>query len=177
VKEQVTSVLLVLASALSGWHARADASEVSAPQFWGDAPSWYQAQVVPTATAPAPPAPAPWDATCTGTDRTHPLNCEIEQRVVISKTGQLLIDMTVKLPDGAAAPVMLIHTPYGLYLPAGLTLAVDGAAFTALAIQTCDNNGCYAGSPIEDKLLSAMLQGTSLTVTFQNLQKKNIPIQ
>jgi invasion protein IalB len=104
------------------------------------------------------------------------LDCQVEQRVVISTTGQLLIDMTVRLPTGTTAPVMFIHTPFGLFLPAGLQLTVDGAQLASLPLQTCDGAGCYAGSSVTPQLLNAMRHGTTLTVTFQNLQKKNIDV-
>lgn len=128
------------------------------------------------AAQPAAPPAAPWSASCTGSSRAKPLDCQVEQKVVVSTTGQLLVDMTMRLPTGATAPVMFIHTPFGLFLPAGLQLMVDGAQFATLPLQTCDGAGCYAGSTVTPQLLNAMQHGKTLTVTFQNLQKNNIDV-
>jgi len=153
------------------------AADNTPAQPWGGAPAWGQQVAAQSApTTPAAPPPAPWDANCTGKDRSHPLDCQIEQRVVVSNSGQLLVDMTLRLPTDANDPVMLIHTPFGLFLPAGLRLAVDGADVASLPLQTCDAGGCYAGSPVDAKLLNAMQHGSTLTVTFQNLEKKDIAI-
>lgn len=126
--------------------------------------------------APAAPPPAPWGTQCSGEDRTKALDCRLDQRVVLSTTGQLLTAVTVRLSPDGTEPVMMIQTPFGLFLPAGLRLAVDGAEVTTLPLQTCDAGGCYAGSTVSAELLAAMQRGATLTVTFQDVQKNDIAV-
>jgi invasion protein IalB len=130
------------------------------------------------AAAPATPAPPaePWTARCTAADRTQTPDCVMEQRIIVTQTRQLLTGVTIRQPAEAAAPVMMIQTPLGLFLPAGLKLAVDGAPLATLPLQTCDTNGCFAGNAVSPELLTAMQRGTTMTVTFQNLQKKDINV-
>lgn len=131
--------------------------------------------------APAPaeataPPPAPWAARCLSEGRGSALDCVMEQRVVISNTGQLLAGITIRMPAGSTSPVMMIQTPYGLYLPAGLKLSVGEQSFDALPLQTCDNQGCYAGEQVSEALLTAMKGGESLQITFQDQGRRDINV-
>lgn len=136
-------------------------------------PSVAQDAAPPAAT----PGPAPWDAFCTGQGRREALECEIRQRVVVAGTGQLLTGVTIKVPsDAAAQSAMMVQTPFGLFLPAGLTFAIDGAEVLSLPLQTCDGSGCYAGSPVSADLLAALQRGETLTVTFQDVQQNSIAV-
>ena len=139
------------------------------------APALGQAEGAPAAPAEQP-APQPWGARCSGQDRTQTLDCLIEQRVVLSNTGQLLTAVTVRLPPDSGAPVMMVHTPLGLFLPAGLRITIDGAELATMALQTCDTQGCYAGDPVTPEVLTAMQRGETMTVTFQDLQRQDIAV-
>src|SRR6202171_2016826 len=108
-------------------------------------------------TAPAnAPAPPGWAAPCTSTSRDAPLECAIEQTAVLSKTGQLIVLVNIRVPSDTHAPVALVQLPLGLNLPVGAKLQVDDGKVTDLQIQTCENRGCYAGTPIAPELLAAM---------------------
>ena len=58
----------------------------------------------------------------------------------------------------------------------GAKLQVDDGKTTDLQIQTCENRGCYASTPIAPELLAAMRSGKQLKVLFQNLAKETITI-
>jgi invasion protein IalB len=145
------------------------------------------AQAAPPA-APAPPTqPAPpaetanqaqpgWAARCTSAGRTAPLECAMEQTAVLSKTGQLIVLVNIRIPADTHAPVALVQLPLGLNLPGGAKLQVDDGKVTELQVQTCENRGCYAGSPISPELLAALKSGKQLKVSFQNLGKETINI-
>jgi invasion protein IalB len=102
--------------------------------------------------------------------------CAVEQTAVLTKTGQLMASVTIRISANSTKPVMMIHVPVGLYLPAGISLQVDDLPQTHFTVQTCDVKGCYAGDELPDKLLNAMKSGKKLLVIFQNLQKKNISV-
>jgi invasion protein IalB len=124
----------------------------------------------------APPPPAPWGARCASAARTTAPDCVIEQRVVLSNSGQLLAAVTIRLPPDSSTPVMMIQTPFGLNLPAGLKLAIDEKPFDTLPLQTCDGGGCYAGNVVSPELLSALKQGTTLSITFQDQAQRDIAV-
>jgi invasion protein IalB len=136
-----------------------------------------------TATSPAPPqapanAPPPpgWAARCSSPSRDAPLECAIEQTAVLTKTGQLIVLVNVRVPSDTHTPVALVQLPLGLDLPAGAKLQVDDGKSIDLQVQTCENRGCYASTPIAPDVLTALRSGKQLKVSFQNLGKETISI-
>jgi invasion protein IalB len=136
----------------------------------------------PPATPPAEAAPAGapaqpgWGARCSSASRDTPLECAMEQTAVLSKTGQLIVLVNIRVPSDTHAPVAMVQLPLGLNLPGGAKLQVDDGKTTDLQIQTCENRGCYAGTPISPELLAALRSGKQLKVLFQNLAKETITI-
>jgi invasion protein IalB len=146
----------------------------------------HPAQTTPSPAAPlaqaelatgnaAPPSPG-WAARCTSASRDAPLECVIEETAVLTKTGQLIVLVNVRVPSDTHAPVALVQLPLGLNLPAGAKLQVDDGKVIDLQIQTCENRGCYANAPVSPELLAALKSGKQLKVSFQNLGKETITV-
>jgi len=134
-------------------------------------PSTSQADA--PANAPSQPG---WASRCTSASRDAPLECAIEETAVLSKTGQLIVLVNIRVTGDARAPVALVQLPLGLNLPAGAKFQVDDGKAVDLQIQTCENRGCYANLPIAPELLAALKSGKQLKVSFQNLGKETITI-
>ncbi|MBX9647206.1 MAG: invasion associated locus B family protein [Xanthobacteraceae bacterium] len=136
-----------------------------------------QATPAPAASpAEAAPAPAGWVARCASASRGAPLECAVEQTAVLTKTGQLIVLINIRVPGDTHAPVAVIQLPLGLNLPAGAKLQVDDGKTVDLQIQTCEQRGCYTNTPIAPDMLAAMKTGKQLKVSFQNLAKEVIAI-
>jgi invasion protein IalB len=135
-----------------------------------------QPQISPESSDTTSP-PTAWSSTCSAVGRGVALDCAAEQRLVVSETGQLIGSISVRVPGKTRSPVMMIQTPVGLFLPAGVKIDVDGTNELQLELQTCDGSGCYAGSAVSDSLLTSMRQGRTLNIRFQNLTKKSIDMQ
>lgn len=116
--------------------------------------------------------PIPWSSTCSAAARNLPLECALEQRAFVRETGQLIGQITIRVPSETKKPVAMIQAPLGLFLPAGITVDVDGDMAQNYPLQTCNANGCFAGFPITDQLLDRMFNGGKLNVIFQYLDKK-----
>jgi invasion protein IalB len=130
-----------------------------------------------TAHADAAPAANPgWVARCTSASRDAPLECAMEQTAVLSKTGQLVVLVNIRIPGDTRAPVALIQLPLGLNLPAGAKLQVDEGKTVDVAVQTCEARGCYVNVPVGADILAALKSGKQLKVSFQNLAKETITI-
>jgi invasion protein IalB len=134
------------------------------------------APATPTPPTEAAPAQPGWAARCSSASRDTPLECAMEQTAVLSKTGQLIVLVNIRVPSDTHTPVALVQLPLGLNLPGGAKLQVDDGKTTDLQIQTCENRGCYAGTPIAPELLAAMRSGKQLKVLFQSLAKETITI-
>jgi invasion protein IalB len=137
-----------------------------------------QTAPVPTASpsgAPATPPPG-WAARCSSASRDAPLECAIEQNAVLTKTGQLLVLVNIRVPGDTRAPIAFVQLPLGLNLPNGAKFQVDDGKTVDLQIQTCENRGCYATAAITPELLTALKSGKQLKVSFQDLAKETITI-
>jgi invasion protein IalB len=122
------------------------------------------------------PAPPGWIAPCSSASRGAPLECAIEQSAVLTKTGQLIVLINIRVSAETRAPVGLVQLPLGLNLPAGAKLQVDDGKASDLQIQTCEARGCYANLQIAPEMLTALKSGKQLKVSFQNLAKETIAI-
>jgi len=154
------------------------------------APGHAQAPKGKNAPAPAPAAAAPaaapqadasgnstgWVARCTSASRDAPLECAMEQTAVLSKTGQLIVLVNIRVAGDTRSPVALIQLPLGLNLPVGAKLQVDDGKAVDVAIQTCEARGCYINAPIAADILSQLKSGKQLKLSFQNLSKETITI-
>ena len=137
-------------------------------------------QAQPTA-APSPsatPAPAQpgWAARCSSPSRDAPLECAMEQNAILTKTGQLVVLVNIRVPGDTRAPIALVQLPLGLNLQAGAKFQVDDGKSTELPIQTCENRGCYASVPISPGTLNALRSGKQLKISFQDLSKETITV-
>lgn len=130
----------------------------------------------PAAAQPAAAAAPAWSSRCASASRQSVPECAIEQTAVLDKTGQMLASVSVRLPPAGGQPVMMVHVPVGLFLPAGISLRIDEQAPLQLVVQTCDLRGCYAGSPVSAEMLKAMKAGKRLAVGFQSLSKQAVTV-
>ena len=170
------SIGLAIALALAlGWSSPGGAQ---APKAKGAPAQTTPAPVAPQAeAAPANTPAAPgWIARCSSANRAAPLECAVEQTAVLTKTGQLIVLINIRVPGDTRTPVAIVQLPLGLNLPAGAKLQVDDGKTTDLQIQTCEARGCYANTPISPEMLAAMKTGKQLKVSFQNLAKETIAI-
>jgi invasion protein IalB len=167
------AILVALAALGSSSHAQTHKSKAATHAAQSNAaPPTPQAETPP---ANAPPQPG-WIARCTSASREAPLECAIEQTAVLTKTGQLIVLVNIRVPSDTHAPVILVQLPLGLNLPVGAKLEVDDGKVIDVPIQTCEARGCYASLPIAPDLLAAMKSGKQLKVSFQNLGKETITI-
>jgi invasion protein IalB len=134
-----------------------------------------QASPAPEQQAAQPPAPG-WISRCNSATRDAPLECAVEETAVLTKTGQLIVLVNIRVASDTRQPVALVQLPLGLNLPAGAKLQVDDGKVIDLQIQTCENRGCYANAPVSPELLAALKSGKQLKVAFQNLNKEVITI-
>ena len=160
-------------------------AQQSAPAPKAKAAPPHAAPAAPAAAAPAaPPAaeaapaanPPGWAARCTSASRDAPLECAIEQTAVLSKTGQLVVLVNIRVPSDTHAPILLVQLPLGLNLPVGAKLQVDEGKVTDLQIQTCENRGCYATMPLPADVLAALKSGKQMKLSFQSMNKETIAV-
>jgi invasion protein IalB len=172
-----TVVVLLALAALAGAPVSAQAPKKAAPT----APAPAHTPTAAASPSPAeqqaaqPPAPG-WISRCSSISRDAPLECAVEETAVLTKTGQLIVLVNIRVTSDTRTPVALVQLPLGLNLPAGAKLQVDDGKVIDLQIQTCENRGCYSNTPVSPELLAALKSGKQLKVAFQNLNKEVITI-
>jgi invasion protein IalB len=134
-----------------------------------------KAEAAPKAPAAAPQAPQiPWLVNCASV--TGKMACEAEQSLTIKKTGQLLLKVSVRIPEKSKTGAMMLQLPHGMFLPEGVSLTIDEKTPKKEPVQMCDQKGCYVGLALDDALLKEMQSGKTLSIAFKNLQKNDIKI-
>ena len=130
----------------------------------------------PSGTPPAAASASPgWAGRCNSVSRASPLECAIEQNAVLTKTGQVLVVVVIRVPGDTRAPLAFVQLPLGLNLQTGAKFQVDDGKAVDLPIQTCENRGCYASTAVTPELLTALKSGKQLRL-FQDLAKETITI-
>ena len=116
-----------------------------------------------------------WIVNCTdpGGKRT----CTMMQNLVTKQNDvqQRLLTVIIQR-SGENNEEMLLALPHGLFLPAGVQLAIDQGQPSKLVIQTSDANGAYAGTALSAELLLSMKKGQTLKLTVQTAQKKDVTV-
>jgi invasion protein IalB len=117
---------------------------------------------------------AAWRVECSGDGKT--LDCRAVQQMIQQDTRQIVAHFAVRLPSDAKAPVMMIQLPLGLNLAEPIQMKVDNGAPDKYPIQTCTATGCFAGMPLNEKLVAAMRSGQLLRLAFQDSNKRPIAV-
>ncbi len=148
-----------------------------APKETPKAKGQPQAQATPTPSPSGTAAPAQpgWAARCGSTSRDAELECAIEN-AILSKTGQPVVLVNIRVPGDTRAPIMLVQMPLGLNLQAGAKFQIDDGKSVDLPIQTCENRGCYANVPLSAETVNALRAGKQLRIIFQDQAKETIAI-
>lgn len=129
------------------------------------------------ADANAKPADAnPWAVNCSSGSATAELQCQVSQNLTEAKSGQRVLTVTVRRDNGNGGLAMLLALPHGLFLPSGASFQIDQGQKTVLAIQTSDQNGAYAATPLSADIIKTMKSGTNLNIGMESVTRKPVTI-
>ena len=82
----------------------------------------------------------------------------------------------VRIPAETKKPVMMVQMPLGVIVSEAVEVIVDDGKPEKFNIQTCNQQGCFVGTPVADTLLAAMRSGTRLRIVFQNGNKQPVTV-
>ena len=74
------------------------------------------------------------------------------------------------------APIALLSLPLGISLPPGVSIRIGDAQPTRVLVERCEPNGCRAGLKLSEDLLTQLREGTQLTVTFHDAERRPIEV-
>jgi len=84
--------------------------------------------------------------------------------------------MTVDKPKDLSGPRAVFVIPLGTYVTPGIKIAIDGNEPLDLEVEYCDKQGCYAGTLLDQSLLSRLKLGRQIIVTFQHRSRQVIKL-
>ncbi len=125
---------------------------------------------------PKPADANPWAVNCSSGSATGELQCQVSQNLTEAKTGQRVLTVTVRRDSSNGSLAMLLALPHGLFLPSGASYQVDQGQKVVIAIQTSDQNGAYAATPLSPELAKAMKSGTNLNIGMESVTRKPVTI-
>lgn len=104
--------------------------------------------------------------------------CAMVQQLLVD-SGERLLAMQVSkagTADGTTDPnlVAVFSLPLGVYLPTGLSIAIDKKQPIKVDYERCDRGGCYAGLELGENLTDGLKDGVELLVRFNNLDGRTI---
>ena len=121
------------------------------------------------------PPPAAWRVECSGDGKT--LECRAVQALVNrDDPKQLMALLTVRTPSDTKVPVMMLQLPLGLNVAEPVQLKIDNGPVEKQPIQTCTNNGCFVGLPLNEKMVAALRSGAHLKITMQDSNKRSLDL-
>ena len=74
-------------------------------------------------------------------------NCRLHQTQAVADGRAVVFLFNVVRQNGR--PIAIVSTPLNVYLPAGLSLSVDGGRPVRALFETCNVSGCHAGFPLD----------------------------
>ncbi len=92
--------------------------------------------------------------------------CSINQTVFDGKKNPV-VDIFIRKTDGKKGHppyIARIKVPLGVYLPAGMGLAVDKKGIANVPYTDCDPAGCNATVPLSQEVISKMKKGNALQI-------------
>ena len=115
-----------------------------------------------------------WLVSCNNQNDPERLMCEVAQSIVVSEGNQRVATAAFVKSAGEEELTAVFTLPVGLYLPAGLKLAVDETALGDMTFQSCDAQGCYATGTADDTWMQALSDGSELKITIESQDRQPI---
>jgi invasion protein IalB len=131
-----------------------------------------------SATKEEAPESGIWGVACDRDVTGTKTGCRVTQTVVARETGKRLLTVSVRRTPDGADPTVLLTLPLRTFLVPGTMIKVDDRPGRQSPFQLCDENGCYAGLPADESLVSDLKTGKTLSVEFydDNRQKTEIKL-
>jgi invasion protein IalB len=117
-----------------------------------------------------------WTAKCEESKGKVQGGCFIFQNLVLREGGQRVLQFAVGYVATTNEPIALLSLPLGISLPPGVTIRIGDGAPTRVIVERCEPNGCRAGLKLKPDLLRQLSEGTQLTVTFHDAERRSIDV-
>ena len=98
------------------------------------------------------------------------------QTLIDQKTNAQIMLLSIKSTVSGDAKALLVRLFHGVYLPAGVSIQIDGGQPAPIAFQKSDQFGVYAALPLTDRIVADMKRGKDLKVSLQINQNQPLEL-
>jgi invasion protein IalB len=106
--------------------------------------------------------------------------CEMQEEVLDSKSGSPVVRIGITsqkdAKTGKESPAMGLTLPLGVALPPGVGLSLGTDKPTVFGFRTCNQVGCIAVTPLDDKMLASFDSAKDAKVLVAGLDGKVVAI-
>ncbi|HEY8190097.1 MAG TPA: invasion associated locus B family protein [Micavibrio sp.] len=141
------------------------------------APAAVQSAAAAKQAAAGQPTGEPWSVRCSGDKPTLDRECEVYQRLIVSKTGQRVAEFAVGFPKGKTDGRGVIVLPLGILLEEGIVMQIDEGQKFKFKPRYCTNDGCFAFVNVNAALLEELKKGSVVQLNAKALNGKEIKIK
>jgi invasion protein IalB len=92
--------------------------------------------------------------------------CYVSQQLTLKESGTPLFNIAIGYPLDQQFPLVLVTTPLGIYLPAGLRIQVDEQNAARIVFAYCNNDGCHGYHRMTAVQVKEFKEGRWLNVEF-----------
>lgn len=133
--------------------------------------------VKPAAGAPSATEPL-WAKSC-AKDAAGAEVCYAEQFAIAAPQNIMMLHVQVGYIGPEGRPRLVLATPTGVALPAGVTLTLDADKPLVLPFDTCQSGGCLAIADLDQEVLKRLMSGKIMAVRYVNGDRTpiDIPVQ
>lgn len=131
------------------------------------------AQQEPESSNGQPEAPL-WLISCSNAMNPQNLTCEFSQSIVLAQDNRRVATVSFARDVGQAEYTGVFTLPVGLFLPAGVTVSVDGQEVARADFETCTIQGCQTTAPVDPAWLDAMRAGEEMSLAVESLDRNPI---
>jgi len=110
-----------------------------------------------------------WVRVCQKTKDNTKEGCSIKEDV-LAENGAFLASVAIQEVTGEQHRQLIITTPLGMALQAGMLVRIDNEKVVPAKFGTCLVNGCFAGLDISMDMINNMKKGKNIFVTVKNIQ-------
>ena len=107
-----------------------------------------------------------WRVRCIRPQANQPEQCAGFIEVTMQDTNQRLLNFAISVIPGQPTPIGTLTLPLGLFLPAGIQIAVDGQNPLAAPLTTCVPEGCQVSMNLDAGILPRLQAGKQTNITF-----------
>lgn len=136
----------------------AQGSVKSSPKKEGEKPA-----AVAAGQSATTPAADSWAVKCSN-QAGGVFACDMVQAIVDSRSGVVLMLISINKPPQPGLPAILFRAVHGTYLPAGLSFAIEGKKATRLDFQKSDAAGVYAALPLTAEIVADLKKATEIVL-------------